>query len=287
MTSRPPFRPDNAPSPAVQAGYRRQTFYSKMAASRIDTHLTKADGFEWYPWSFFGNQVPGPEQFVAGRTLGRLDLTGGAGTANGQLATAAKTATGQWVGHTFAGGGYFEVEMAFDPSTLTPGGGYPAFWSMAIEHLAVGDEHWPGQVLGYDHFIELDFFEYMVAADKGANWYGVNLHDKYGVWPNWTNIALPYSEVTRQAPVDTNWTDYHRIGCLWVPATWQSQGMASFFFDGNQVGNAVTWGYFDPNSQPPPGTARFGILDHQRLALILGTGAGQELSVRSVKVWQR
>lgn len=257
-----------------------------MGAGKIDLQNTKVSGFDWYRWSFFGNPVPDATQFVNPLTLGQMTLTGGGGTANGQLCTAAKTGTGTWVGRTFAGGGYFEACFAFTAGAINTTDGWPSFWSMAIEHLAVGNERWPGQAANYDHFIELDFFEYLVAADKGADWYGVNIHDRYGVYPDWTNDSLPYSSVTRQGPTSIDWSAYHRLGCLWVPATQSVQGSLKFYLDDAQIGAAVTWDYFNPNSAPPPGTSKFGILDHQNIALILGAGTGQTLSVRSVKVWQ-
>lgn len=284
---RPPFRPNNAPAQAKAVGYIRQTFDSKMPAKQIDLAATKAEGFEWYLWSFFGDQVPNAAQFVNPLTLGCVTLTGGKGTANGQIATAAKTGAGKWVGKTFGGGAYFEANIAFTAGSVNTTDGWPSFWSMAIEHLAAGDEQWPGQAKGFDHFIEVDFFEYLVAADKGANWYGAGVHDRYGIYPDWTNDTLPYSSVTRQAPANIDWSQYHRVGCLWVPAGRENQGSLKFYVDDAQIGAAVTWDWFDPASKPPPGASRFGILDHQRLALILGAGTGQAMSVRSVRVWQR
>lgn len=283
----PRFSPA-APSAASAVGYSRQTFNSRFAANKVDTANAKPDGKEWYLWSFFGDPVPSAGQLTFGKTLGSMTLDGGGGTLNGQIATAAKTGTGTWVGTTFANGGYFEVEIAFDPSLVITVNGWPSFWAMAIEHLADGDEQWPGQAANYDHFAELDMFEYSVAGAEGADSYGVNMHDRYGVYPAWTNDTLPYSGVVRDAPPATVWTNIHRIGCLWVPAvSGGAQGYVKFYFDGAQVGAAETWDYFNPNSAPPPGSSEFGILDHQRLALILGTGTSQPITVRSVKVWQR
>lgn len=258
-----------------------------MAAAAIDLAGSKADGFEWYPWSFFGNPVPGVDQFVASRTLGSLGVTGGAGTHGGQLCTAAKTATGDWVGTTFAGGGYFEADLSFDPELVNTEKSWPAFWSMAIEHLVGGDEQWPGQAPGFAHFIEVDFFEYLVAEAEGANAYGANLHDWYGIWPDMTNAQLPYSQVVRRAPQNTDWKQRHKLGGLWKPATASAQGSMTFYFDDVQVGQPATWDRLDPSSAPPPGGSKFGILDHQRLALIVGSGVGHVLQVHGVRVWQR
>ena len=89
---RPPFRPNNAPAQAKAVGYIRQTFDSKMPAKQIDLAATKAEGFEWYLWSFFGDQVPNAAQFVnpskvdyQGRRLVGLDIRVIPSTGNDEL----------------------------------------------------------------------------------------------------------------------------------------------------------------------------------------------------------
>ena len=169
--------PEQPPAVAAAAGYRTKTFDSTFGASKIDKGNTKTSGFEWYPWSFFGGFSPGEDELVSQRTVGRLALTGHA-TDTVEVSTAAQIGGGDFVGTAFGGGGYFEAEVAFDPEVdFVEGGAHPAFWMMAIEHLAGTDEtrRWPGQASGFAHFGEIDVFEYIRQTDRAV--YLGNVHD--------------------------------------------------------------------------------------------------------------
>jgi hypothetical protein len=71
--------------------------------------------------------------------------------------------------------------QAANPNNLA--GGWPAFWRMAVEHLADdGQDQVPGQVARYENFIEMGFLEYNIEYYQGndyvyssslTNWYGV------------------------------------------------------------------------------------------------------------------
>lgn len=218
---------------------------------------------------------------------GGVSITGGGTTGNNQIASVAKIVNGQWTGTAFSGGAYFEAEVAFDPSLINKIDGWPSFWAMSVEHLAVlPEQYWPGQISTYEHYGEIDFLEYVTAAVEGQNTYGGNVHDWYGEWQTRTDESLPYAEVVRTVPADTDWTQFQKIGCLWVPATATTKGSLRWYFNDVQVGGVAEWDLFDPNSEPPPGAARFGIIDHHRMALILGLGSGQTMNVRRVLVWQ-
>jgi len=92
---------------------------------------------------------------------------------------------------------------------------------------------------------------------------------------------------TKKAPPNTDLRQYHRYGFLWVPASARGPGYAKFYFDRSQMGPTQEWQLL--KDQPPPPTNQswaFGIIDRQHLFLILSTGAGQPMTVRSVDVWQ-
>jgi len=89
------------------------------------------------------------------------------------------------------------------------------------------------------------------------------------------------------APSNIDWTQYHKIGFLWVPATSSTNGSATYYLDRQQMGDAATWAQFTGQSPPPTGQPwTFGILDSQHLAIMIGTGTNQPMTVQSVNVWQ-
>jgi hypothetical protein len=92
-------------------------------------------------------------------------------------------------------------------------------------------------------------------------------------------------------PAGTDFSQPHRYGCLWVPATPTSQGYLQFFFDGVQTASPTFyWNYWNPDSPPIPvpenGSTAMSIMDQRHMALILGTGTDQPMTVHSVTVWQ-
>jgi hypothetical protein len=275
------------PLAAVEAGYTVNTFATNRAftPATVDLKLTYRTGFQWYLWNFF--HEPG--------RLDGLQVQGGVANtsrpgSNGVIASAGRTPQG-FVGTAFGGGGYFEAEIAFDPATIDQKQGFPAFWAMAVEHLAESGEQWPGAPEGYRHFFELDIFEYDRAPEE-ANVYGTTLHDWYGVYrktcASYCAVSTPYGDGTVRAPPTTDWRRFHRIGVLWIPAVSATPGSIRYFFDGTEVGSPVR--YHALGGEPPPVSIaapwRFGIADRQHLVLILGSGS-TPMKIRSVKVWQR
>ena len=71
-----------------------------------------------------------------------------------------------------------------------------------------------------------------------------------------------------------------------IPSVNGSLGSAQYYFDGVATTDLVTWNGPPPTAPPPSGNQVFSILDAQQLAIILGTGPGWPLQVRSVNVWQ-
>jgi hypothetical protein len=289
----------DVPSQAAAAGYSTNTFSSQFARESIDFKSTEVSGFQWYPFHFFQQELPDP----AGLALNDDgSITLGA-KSKITIATAAPSRSpDRWVGVAFGGGAYFEAVLKFDPRDVVKAHAkeWPAFWSLAIEHLAELDaEQWKGQVKGYAHYIEPDFFEYDLWSFRPPNVYGGAIHDWYGVYQrtcpgnafcNMSNAGhggTRFSNFGISTPDKTDFRQYHKYGFLWVPATAAAPGFAQYYFDDSLTSDRVTWTSF-ADQAPPPGLApwTFGVIDQQHLAVILDTGAGQPMTVKSVNVWQ-
>ena len=279
-----------APPPAAQAGYNLNTFSANFTPGTVDTKVTKSAGFKWYNWDLFGKQSD--PQAVQLNSDGSATLMG----EPGQLLSAVKVgSSGDYVGTSFGGGAYIEGEIKLETPSPTPGAkAWPAFWALQMEGNVVPNAaQWPGQPPGFLHSIEADFFEYMHKPEEApATTYGGSLHDWYGIYNKscghgLCQVGTPYGIGLRKAPADANLRQYHRYGFLWIPATSRSKGSAKFYFDGVQVGPPLQWDML--LDQPPPPTNQpwaFGIIDRQHLFLILSTGGGQPMTIRSVNVWQ-
>lgn len=275
------------PLAARWAGYFNHTFASRFAPVQIDTAKSYASGKQWYFTNFFG--LPSADvSTVLFNKDGSVTITGqksGAG-GNGQLTTTGINRS-SWVGLAFGCGGYFEAIAKFDNRLVDTAEGWPAFWSMAIEHMADSSgPQWRGRERGYAHFIEADFFEYDIAPPYGN--YGGTMHDWQGKYdetcPGFCNIVSPH---VRSAGLDTLWTEYHKLGFLWIPATASSPGSARYFFDDRQMGFPTTWLQFTTQMEVSTNQAwAFGIIDKQHLGLLIGTGYNQPFTVQSVDVWQ-
>ena len=294
-----PAPSSSAPSQAAAAGYQTETFatMSGFTSKTVDMGLTDASGFQWYFFNFFG--------YTPSSALTSLNSDGSVTLAsftpptssNTSMSSAAYTSTAPYYrGTAFGGGGYFEATLSFNASTVNGNGAWPAWWTMAIEHLAqLAGQQWPGQTAGYDHFIEPDIFE----ADTqwaGANTYGGDAHDWYGQWgaatcSSYCNVSisnLSGNAFVRTVPTGTNFSQYHKYGLLWIPATSTKRGSLTYYFDGVQVGPTTSYSPYTSQS-PVPTTSTpwtFGIVDKQHLVLILGTGASTPMRVQSVTVWQ-
>jgi hypothetical protein len=162
---------------------------------------------------------------------------------------------------------------------------------MAIEHMVNLDgRQWPGQQAGYEHFIEADFFEYDAkdyVKDGKLNNFGGALHDWFGLpTAQYNDASLPFRLIVREVPANTDFTQYHRYGFLWVPATAARDGYAEHYFDGRRVGRRIAWRPYNNQAPPPRPPWMFSVIDRNHLVLILGTGVNQPMTVQSVEVWQ-
>jgi hypothetical protein len=285
-------RSSGVPPQAAAVRYTTRTFSSTFSANQVDIVNTSKSGFKWYPYQFFGSH-PKLDSLIL-NSDGSVTLLGDTTGPNGELATATVTGTpGEFVGTAFGGGGYFEATFKFDPLDVIRANfnGWPSWWSMAIEHLANLDKRqWPGQLKGYEHFIEADFFEYDLKeyAERGElNYFGGALHDWFGPpTGEYDHVTLPHRLVVRGVPTNTDFTQYHRYGFLWVPATSTQDGYAEYYFDGRRVGRRIAWRQYTNQAPPPKPPWMFSIMDRNHLVLILGTGPNQPMTVQSVDVWQ-
>ena len=298
-TRAPGARHTKPPPQAAAVGYTLNSYSSTFSADSIALAGQETPGFQWYSFHFFGDKLPDPSG-IAFNADGSMTL----GTEkNMTIATATPAPKPYlWSGLAFGGGAYFEAFIKFDPANTVAANGrtaWPAFWSMSVEHLAgLPAEHWPGQPPNFNHFIEIDFFEYDIWSFSPHNYFGGAIHD----WSNIWNTACPtqycgvsnaggggtkFSNFQVRTPAATDFTAYHKFGLLWVPATATSNGYAQYYFDDQPTNDKVTWTQFQ-NEPPPPGLApwTFGVVDKQHLVLILSTGAKQPMTVQSVNVWQ-
>lgn len=288
--------PTAIPPAARLVGYEVNTFSTqkKFSPTTVDVAASCARGFQWYFPEFLGAKAH-PE-FARINGDGTITLAGVLGSSNGAFASATFLKRAPYfTGIAFGGGGYFEAEIAFDPSKVDHSNGWPSWWMLPLEHLDhLPSTYWPGQDAGFEHFAELDIFEYFGKPDDPLT-FASTLHDWYGVLEKtcpghvFCGEQTPYRTLMRRAPASTNWNTFHKLGILWVPATEAQAGRFAFYLDGVLVGDPTFYSKFKGQA-PPPGPLApwtFGVADQQHFVLLLGTGTSSPLTVRSVNVWQK
>jgi hypothetical protein len=243
----------------------------------------------WFREPFFGWK---PSPFESIRvSSGVLELGGPSGAASVSLATPAVGGEG-WRGRTFGGGFFVEASIALGP--IVEEKGWPAFWSMAVEHMAArGGAQVPGKPAGYERFAENDFFE----ADTGyagPDSYGTALHDWWGQFRRTcpsgfcgvmnNGYDAPRGNVARGlARID--WSKFHVVAQLWSPATPTRAGFVQNYLDGRAT-TRTEWQRYDPTAPLPPGRGQmFSIIDRQHLVIVLN-GSLRALKVDWLRVWQ-
>ena len=258
------------PAAAIAAGYLTQTFGPQVTM-----------GVNWFDDNFYG-----PSKHATQNSDGTVSITA-QGVAS---ATRDTSMPNKWRGMAFGGGVYVEAVMHFanaDDSVLKPN--WPAFWGCDIENMSqnavTASTQWEGQPEGFGNWIETDFFEY---DHQNVNEYGIQIHDWYG-YHNHQQVqdVMAYTQGVKVAN-GFNWSESHKYGWLWVPATATTKGYAMGFMDGVQMGPTIYWNQYDPHAPPPPkvGTTAFSVLDSRHLVLIVETGPHNPLTLESVTVWQ-
>jgi hypothetical protein len=264
-------RTAQVPEPAAAVGFNTLTFGPAVKV-----------GSNWQKFDFFGTNPSTVN--VTQNADGSVTINGGGNDYGGQLSTASVgTGTRKFSGIAFGGGGYFQATMSFD--------GPAAFWANDIENMngvsvGSGPNQWPGQAKGYGNWIETDIAEF---DTRGV--YGISLHNWYGIVGSGARTSTVGSG-SPVSPAGANYTVPNTYGFLWMPATASTQGYAKFYFNGEQVGNTITWNQYNPALPPPPvdqgtgGSSAYSILDKLHLALILGGSSSTPNTVYNVQVWQ-
>ncbi len=291
---------NTAPAQAAAVGYKSNTFHSTFS-NDLQTSGSGSNQVNWYLDKWFTWPSTRPESISIQPGEG-ITLTNGGDTSNYAIGTAAARKNNpprHWVGKAFGGGAYFEAEIRFDFASVTQptGAGFPSWWMMPVEHFAdPRTDQWVGQAPGYEHFTEIDVFEYN-QWKKHPYLYSGAVHEWYGVYkktcvPNFcrvsnTNNGGSFNNFVIETPHASDFTQFHKFGLLWIPATDTTKGYLQYYFDGVATDDRITWDKFK-NQPPPPDSAgwAFGVTDQLHFVLILGTGNGQPMTVRSVDVWQ-
>ena len=262
---------DAPPAPAAAADYNLRTFGPSLTI-----------GLNWHRFNF--NGVNPNAVHVKQNGDGSVTISGGGNTYNAQLSTARRTSTGKlWDGIAFGNGGYFEATLSWS-GNYNAAGGWPAWWSNDIESLSGSKTaQWPGQRARYSNWIEPDFMEYW--ANRS---YGGALHNWYGQVGSGDQVQTTFPEF--KLPDGADAARPHKYGFLWVPATPKQRGRAEFYFDRSKIGAwDVSWNQHAAELGPPPshGTTAYSVLDVRHIALILGSGPHNPMTVYSVEVWQK
>lgn len=264
----PPPPPTDIPAAALDAGYTLETF-----GPEVDVDAN------WHRVNFWG--MDPNSMNVQENANGSVTLAG-PWSFNAQISTARMDGSPLgWSGIAFGGGAYIEATLSWENPYNGYGqpqsSGWPAFWANDIEGMSgLYNTNWPGQ--SYPRNIETDFMEYW----SDSSWGGA-LHDWWG-----PNDVVKGTETT--LPNGASPHDPHKYGFLWVPATETTKGRAEWYFDDVHLESLdLSWNLYDPTKPPPPeiGSTAWAHLDTRHLALLLGTGAGNPMTVYDVEVWQK
>jgi hypothetical protein len=276
-------------------GYSVRTYGPNLTLVTSTTTAPNTAGL--FAWDFVGEATGGS---ASPNSDGSVSIVGGGTQGNNSQVASAKSgsAAGSFEGIAFGGGGYFEAVLKFDGwqgqsgNSKSQSGGWPAFWGMSVEHLAItGGDQVPGQAAGYENFIEMDFMEYDLENGQGNDEvYGSTLINWYGKWGqscgSYCIIMSSYASKIRQLASTVNLSDYHAYGALWVPATATADGYIQEYFDGVQIGERVSWSK-DTNLSAATPSPPFAIADLQHIAIMVGTGTQYPMTLQSVSVWQQ
>ena len=230
------------PAPAAAVGYNMQT---------LGPNITL--GLPWIKDTHNGTTANARQN-----SDGSVTIAGGGDTWNGQLET---YVGGR--GAAFGGGFYAQATISVPGATSClasfnhcgndtgPGNQWPSFWANSSGNT-----------------IETDFME-MENPTPGQ--YQATVI-------NWTTKPQTGYGQTITAPAGNTLNGPNTYGFLWIPATATSNGSMSFFLNGQQVGNPITW------SKANPGL--YGIIDGQKMVLRLGAGPNSPATFSNVQVWQ-
>lgn len=167
----------------------------------------------------------------------------------------------------FANGAFFEAELfwtgVYNGWGMPGSTGWPSFWANDVDSDA-----------GLKTYsAEYDFMEYW-----GDTKWGAAIHAWYGGQGNKLTVG------SDNVPSNFDHTKPHKYGALWVPATSTTRGYSQSYFDRTHIEPLdITWAQHT-NVLPPIDVS---VIDTGRQGLILGSGAGNPMTVLSVSVWQK
>ena len=276
--------PGQPPPQAYAHGYINKNFDSTTLGTSIGT---------WQNYSFKGHSSS--NQYQTQNQDGSITITGSGNYPDytGQMSTAAANNDKPFLyqGIVFGGGWYLEVQMLAVGAVTTV--------QRDTLDIAIYDIN---NLTGYinvtappDQAIELDGPEFDVVGSTTK--YGVSCHNYY-----WNTAAGkkermdPTSLVPPATIPSGNIFAWNTYGVLWVPATANSRGYVSWFFNGHQVetiteGSGTGYVQFSSGQAYPPTNAAntiCSVLDTYQLAPVIGTSGATAIKavVKSAKVWQ-
>jgi hypothetical protein len=260
------------PGPAAGAGFNTETLGQQPLAVGTTPNPTTgfpefSNGADVVPFDFFGTSWTD-----IGETSGNgsVTLNGTGETYGNGLATASQTPAGQTLnGIAFGGGGYYQVTMS--------GNGPMSFWMNDAETMN-GESNGSGTDGLAGGWMEADIAEF-----DSTGVYGFALH-------NWTSTANGGQGISTlnsgspASPPGANYSVPNTYGMLWVPATATTQGSVKWYFNGQQVGNTITWNQYIPGQAAADNP--YAVMDALHMVPILGAGAGTTATFSNLQVWQ-
>src|SRR6201996_8443064 len=121
-----------------------------------------------------------------------------------------------------------------------------------------------------------------IAEFDTPNAYAGTIHNWYGQVGSGAVVNADENGFSPSGNVD--YSQPNNYGFLWVPATATSQGYAKFYFNGQQVGNTITWNQYIPGQTAAQNP--FAVMDSLHMVPILGAGAGSTATFSDLQVWQ-
>jgi hypothetical protein len=259
------------PAIAAAVGYDTETFGPAINVGTTPNPTTSypqfINGANVVPFDFFGNSWTNVGE---SNSNGSVTLNGTGETYGDGLATASVTPQGETLnGIAFGGGGYFQVTMA--------GNGPMSFWMNDAETMN-GESNGSGTDGLAGGWMEADIAEF-----DSTGVYGFALH-------NWTSTAdggqgiSTLNSGSPASPPGANYSVPNTYGMLWIPATATTQGYVKWYFNGQQVGNTITWNQYIPGQAAADNP--YAVMDALHMVPILGAGSGSTVTFSDLEVWQ-
>ena len=272
-----------SPANPAATGYTLMFDDEFTTAKTVDVDNTGATGYNWYVGQFFNDpQTPSSMYSVSAGVLTIFNNPPETGMTIHTTEPDSQNAIG-FHGTVFSGGAgiYIEAKIALANVWAINNSSWPSFWTEDLKLETNLNDEMPGNPLDYEN-IEDDIMEYNPKWGNG-NAYVSAIHDFSGTFaasgPSYNqtnnNLALP-------VPVGTNYSEWHRYGLLWVPASAANgwNGYRQAFFDGVAQA-AVCWQGNQTATFPPVGSNIFSLKDQDQFDLIFG---GCETGLPSMRV---